>query len=192
MPWAFKKSKRPWLPINIFCKKNPFNGKILPETDLIIHFYFRAKSIQKSKGHAKFFVKRTFFISNHQGFWWKKVSRKCQFGRLHQVLNRPCVMIITNAGSSIILNYSVLQPLNNYSSQKKARTESNWKTKHMFIFVLIILRAAFVMIVTYRWFKTCSQCPEEISPNPDWAAPKRSPCLLIPVSKWIWQIMAGL
>ena len=36
-----------------------------------------------------------------------------------QVLNRPCVTIITNAGSSITMVYSVLKPLNNYSLQNK-------------------------------------------------------------------------
>ena len=69
-----------------------------------------------------------------------------------QVLNHPYVTIITNAGSSIILVYSV--NLLTTILHKKARTESNKKTKHTFIFVLIILRAEFVMIVTHGQFKT--------------------------------------
>ena len=82
----------------------------------------------------------------------KAISRRW---KSNQVLNHPYVTIITNAGSSIILVYSVIGKQLFFT--KKARTESNWKTKHTLIFVLIILRAAFVMIVTYRWFKTCIQ-----------------------------------
>jgi len=73
------------------------------------------------------------------------------FGFIVQVLNHY-VTIITNAGSSIILVYSVIDKQLFFT--KKARIESNWKTKHTYIFVLIILRAALVMIVTYRWFET--------------------------------------
>ena len=64
-----------------------------------------------------------------------------------QALNRPCVAIITDEGSSIIMVYSVEQskPI----LHKEARTKSNRKTKHAFIFVLIILRVAFVMIVRH-------------------------------------------
>ena len=54
-----------------------------------------------------------------------------------QVLNSACVTIITNAGSSIIMVYSVerSKPI----LHKKSRTESNRKTRITFIFVLIIL-----------------------------------------------------
>ena len=55
-------------------------------------------------------------------------------------MNHPYVTIITNAGSSIILVYSVFTILH-----KKSQNRIQLKNK------------AFVMIVTYRWFKTCSQ-----------------------------------
>ena len=58
-----------------------------------------------------------------------------------QVLNRPYVTFLTNAGSSIIMVSLLSKPLNNYSSQRKARTESNYKTKHSLVFVLTILSA---------------------------------------------------
>ena len=56
----------------------------------------------------------------------------------------------------VLLVYTV-EPGKQLFFTKKARTESNWKTKHPFIFVLIILRAAFVMIVTHGRFRTCLQ-----------------------------------
>ena len=59
-----------------------------------------------------------------------------------QALNHPCVTIITDEGSSIIMVYSVEQ--SKHILHKKARTKSNRKTKHALIFVLIILRAAFI------------------------------------------------
>jgi hypothetical protein len=50
-----------------FAKKNPFNGKILPEAVLIIYFYFCSMSIQKSKGlgfPSTFFEKKSFQWQN--------------------------------------------------------------------------------------------------------------------------------
>ena len=69
---------------------------------------------------------------------------------LVQVLNCPCVTIITNAGL-------LSKPLNNYSSQKSR----NWIkliNKTYIIFILIILRSVKVNKVTHKQFRTWFGC----------------------------------
>ena len=100
---------------------------------------------------------RVFFSNYLEKFWligemgWincglfgvlSQVITAIFFCYCEQVLNRPCVTIITNAGSSIVLVH------------KKSQNWIKLKKKHKFIFVLIIRRAAFVVIVTHGQTKT--------------------------------------
>ena len=93
--------------------------------------------------------------------WWVKQRRKGELRSFKGLLNR--LQFHAGFKSNMCYNhnkcrfryyvgYSVIGKQLFFT--KKAKTGSNWKIKHTFIFVLIIPRSTIVMIVTHGWFKT--------------------------------------
>ena len=88
-----------------------------------LHFWNQWVPLIKRQCRVRYLL--NFDLKIHSGQVWCYNHNKCRF--------KYYILVHSVIGKQLFFT-------------KKARTESNWKTKHTFIFVLIILRAAFVMI----------------------------------------------